>query len=104
MTKKKVKQEEESKEPSLNKNLSLGLLEGYRSALYEVEKFYRSVNFDQYGDDIELKIKVMSAVLKAGESLGKNIESLDKLEEKVKRDEKESSNRRGSAKSSMFED
>ena len=102
MAKKKVI--EEPIEPSLNKNLSLGLLEAYRSALYEVEKFYRSVNFDQYGDDIELKIKVMSAVLKAGESLGKNIESLDKLEEKVKRDEKESSNRRGSAKSSMFED
>lgn len=104
MTKKKVKEEIESLPTNVNKTLSTGLLDAYRNALYEVEKFYRSVNFDQYGNDIELKIKVMSAVLKAGESLGKNIESLDKLEDKVKREEKESLNRRGSAKSSMFED
>jgi len=91
-------------EVSINKSISLGILEAYRSALYEVEKFYKSVNFDKYGDDMELKIKVMTAILKAGESLGKNIESLDKLEEKVKRDEKESLNRRGKAESSLFED
>ena len=45
----------------------------------------------------------MSAVLKAGESLGKNIESLDKLEDKVIREEKAMISRKGSAETSMFE-
>ena len=86
-----------------NKTISLALLESYRNVLYEVKKFYDSVDFDTYGDDVELKIKVMSAVLKAGESLGKNIESLDKLEDKVIREEKAMISRKGSAETSMFE-
>lgn len=93
-----------AKKQNINKTVSLALLESYRKALMEVEKFYNSVDFDSYGEDIELKIKVTNAVLKAGESLGKNIESLDKLEDKVKREEKESISRRGSAETSLFED
>lgn len=89
---------------SINKTVSMGLLEAYRGALQEAEKFFRSVDFDKYGEDIELKIKVMTAVFKVGESLGKNIESLDKLEDKVKREQKESINRRGGSEGSLFED
>lgn len=92
------------KDNNKNKTISLALLESYRSALYEVEKFYRSINFDSYGDDVELKIKVMSAILKAGESIGKNIESLDKLEDKVNREEKAIISRKGIATTSLFEE
>ena len=86
-----------------NKTISMGLLDSYRNVLYEVKKFYDSVDFDKYGDDVELKIKVMTAVLKAGELLGKNIESLDKLEDKVIREEKALISRKGSAETSLFE-
>ncbi len=98
---KKVKEEVKEK---INKTISMELLNSYRNALYQVKKFYDSVNFDKYGDDIELKIKVMTAVLKAGESLGKNIESLDKLEDKVIREEKSMIKRKGSAETSLFEE
>ncbi len=98
------KQVDISKRSQINTSVSAALLESYRKALYEVEKFYRSVNFDDYGDDIELKIKVMAAVLSAGEKLGKNIESLDKLEDKVKREERESISRRGGSDTSLFEE
>lgn len=93
-----------NKKSKENSSISRALLESYRNALYEVEKFYRSVNFDLYGDDIELKIKVMTAVLKAGESIGKNIESLDKLEDKVLREEKAAVSRKGGVETGMFED
>lgn len=96
------KKQENKKIDGPNKTVSLALLESYRNALYEVEKFYRSINFDAY-DDVELKIKVMTAILKAGESIGKNIESLDKLEDKVIREEKAMISRKGSADTSMFE-
>jgi hypothetical protein len=104
-SKKNTKQETEiGKRSKVNTSVSEALLNSYRAALYEVEKFYRSVDFDSYGDDIELKIKVMAAVLSAGEKLGKNIESLDKLEDKVKREERESITRRGGSETSLFED
>lgn len=95
---------EVSKRSEVNTSVSMALLESYRKALYEVEKFYKSINFDMYGEDIELKIKVTKAILEAGEKLGKNIESLDKLEDKVKREERESVSRRGSSETSQFEE
>jgi len=88
---------------NINKTISMGLLESYRRVLYEIKKFYDSVDFDKYGDDVELKIKVMAAILKAGGSIGENIESLDKLEDKVKREERESISRKGQAATSLFE-
>jgi hypothetical protein len=94
----------EKRKDNPNKTLSMELLKSYRNVLYEVKKFYDSVNFDKYGDDIELKIKVMTAVLKAGESLGKNIESLDRLEEKVIKEEMSMVKRKGSATTSLYED
>lgn len=104
MAKKKEEDSSVLDKPNLNKTISMGLLDSYRTALYQVQKFYDTVDFDKYGEDVELKIKVMTAVLKAGESLGKNIESLDKLEDKVKREEKESITRRGKSESSLFEE
>lgn len=95
---------EVSKRSEVNTTVSTALLESYRKALYEVEKFYKSINFEAYGDDIELKIKVTKAILEAGEKLGKNIESLDKLEDKVKREERESISRRGGSETSLFEE
>ena len=95
---------EVNKRSEINTTVSTALLESYRKALYEVEKFYKSINFELYGDDIELKIKVTKAILEAGEKLGKNIESLDKLEDKVKREERESISRRGHSETSLFEE
>jgi 3-methyladenine DNA glycosylase AlkD len=93
-----------NKRSEVNTTVSTALLESYRKALYEVEKFYKSINFELYGDDIELKIKVTKAILEAGEKLGKNIESLDKLEDKVKREERESVSRRGGVDNGLFEE
>ena len=101
---KQQKDKDISKRSAVNTSVSAALLDSYRKALYEVEKFYRSVDFDAYGEDIELKIKVMAAVLSAGERIGKNIESLDKLEDKVKREERESITRRGGSETSIFEE
>ena len=98
-----TKKNKEEEKDNTNKNLSLDLLVSYRRALYEVKKFWDSIDFDSYGADIELKIKVQTAMLASGEKLGKNIESLDKLEEKVKRDEKATISRKGSAETSLFE-
>lgn len=95
---------ETNKRSEINTSVSMALLESYRKALYEVEKFYNSIDFKAYGNDIELKIKVTKAILEAGEKLGKNIESLDKLEDKVKREERESISRRGSSETSLFEE
>lgn len=93
-----------NKRSEVNTTVSTALLASYRKALYEVEKFYKSIDFEAYGEDIELKIKVTKAILEAGEKLGKNIESLDKLEDKVKREEKESIHRKGSSETSRFEE
>lgn len=95
---------EVNKRSEVNTTVSTALLESYRKALYEVEKFYKSINFELYGDDIELKIKVTKAILEAGEKLGKNIESLDKLEDKVKREERESISRRGNSETALMEE
>jgi glycerol dehydrogenase-like iron-containing ADH family enzyme len=92
------------KRSELNTSVASALLSSYRSALYEIEKFYKSINLDNYGDDIEIKIKVTKAILEAGEKISKNIESLDKLEDKVKREERESISRRGGSETAIFEE
>jgi glycerol dehydrogenase-like iron-containing ADH family enzyme len=93
-----------NKRSEINTSVATALLASYRSALYEIEKFYKSINLDDYGNDIELKIKVTKAILEAGEKISKNIESLDKLEDKVKREERESISRRGGSETSLFEE
>lgn len=88
-----------------NKTVSMDLLESYRSALMSVRDF-----FDQTAksmstiDDIELQLKLSLGIATLGEKLGKNIESLDKLEDKVKKDEKENIHRRGNVEKALFED
>ena len=52
---------------------------------------------------MELKIKTAKSILDAGKVLGDSISSLDVLEEKVKRDEKETTVRKGTAETSLFE-
>lgn len=86
-----------------NQTISMALLESYRLALYEIEKYFKSLRFDNI-DDVELRIKIAKSIMEIGEKIGKNIESLDRLEDKVKKEEKEMASRRGKATDSMFED
>ena len=91
-----------AKKENLNKSVSMALLDSYRRVLYEIKKFFDSIEFDDI-DDIELKIKLTTSILNAGEKIGKNIESLDKLEEKVIKEEKAMTTRKGTAETSLFE-
>lgn len=88
--------------PNPNKTISMSLLESYRRVLYEIKIFFDSIEFDKI-EELELKIKTAKSILDAGKVLGDNISSLDVLEEKVKREEKENSVRRGGSETSMFE-
>jgi len=92
------------KRSEINTSVSTTLLESYRKSLYAIKSFFdnASANFDSL--DIETQIKVTKAVLEAGERIGKNIESLDKLEDKVKREERESTTRRGGSETAIFEE
>lgn len=85
-----------------NQSISMALLESYREALYEIEKYFKSLKFDNI-EDVEVKIKIAKSIMDIGEKIGKNIESLDRLEEKVKKEEKETVSRRGNAENSLFE-
>ena len=72
------------KRSEINTSVSMILLESYRNSLYAIKNFFdnASANFNTL--DIETQIKVTKAVLEAGEKIGKNIESLDKLESTIK--------------------
>jgi len=85
-----------------NKTVSMALLESYRRVLYQIKDFYDSI--DMKNLDLDMQLKVQKAVLEGGDKLGKNIESLDKLEEKVIKEEKAQTHRKGSAETSRFED
>jgi hypothetical protein len=98
MTKKEVKKD------SKNKTVSMELLDSYRNALYAVKGFFDQASNDLAGiEDIELQLKVSLGICSLGEKIGKNIESLDKLEEKVKKEESLSTTRRGNSQESLFE-
>lgn len=84
-----------------NKTVSMALLASYRNVLYQIKDFYDSI--DMKNLDLDMQLKVQKAVLEGGDKLGRNIESLDKLEEKVRKEEKESIHRKGSAEQSLFE-
>jgi len=85
-----------------NKTISMSLLESYRRVLYQIKIFFDSIDFTQI-EEMELKIKTAKSILDAGKVLGDSISSLDVLEEKVKRDEKETTVRKGTAETSLFE-
>ena len=95
---------EVNKRSEVNTSVSMALLESYRKALYATRDFFESVTKDMSGLDIDTQVKVTKAILDAGEKIGKNIESLDKLEDRVKREERESVSRRGNSETSRFEE
>lgn len=98
MTEKKLKKD------SVNKTVSMAILDSYRNALYAVKGFFDKASKDlQDIEDIELQLKISLGICTLGEKLGKNIESLDKLEDKVIREEKAEISRKGSAETSLFE-
>lgn len=96
----------EVKKNSKNKSVSLELLESYRNALYAIKGFLDRASTDLNDgniEDIETELKISIGISNLGKELGKNMESLDKLEEKVKKEESLSTTRRGSAEESLFE-
>lgn len=93
-----------NKRSKINTTVSSELLESYRGSLYAIKKFFDNVTNNFSDLDIETQMKVTKAVLESGEKIGKNIESLDKLEDKVKREERESISRKGSSETSLFEE
>ena len=74
-----------SKDKKDNKSLSKALLESYRGALYKVKDFFDTVNDFDMTEDMDQTMKVVDSILKAGDKLGKNIESLAILESKVEK-------------------
>lgn len=95
---------ESNKRSKENTSVSSALLESYRKALYTIKDFFDSASANLSELDIETQLKVSIGIANLGEKIGKNIESLDKLEEKVKREEKESVSRRGGTETSLFEE
>ena len=81
------------------------LLESIKGLLYRMVGFYDSITFDPKSKDIELEIRKMEAAQKATANVGKSLESLVALEERVKKESMSFNNkRRGTAENSMFED
>jgi len=97
-----AKEVKEKSTTNPNKTISMSLLDSYRKVLYQIKIFFDSIDFDNI-EDLELKIKTAKSILDAGKVLGDNIRSLDILEEKVKKEEKENSVRKGGAETSLFE-
>lgn len=92
------KESKQSKQKSENKTISTELLESYRKALYKVKNFFDSIE-DLGVEDVSLT----ESILKLGEKLGKNIETLAILEKKVASEEAVNSKVRGGAKLSLLE-
>lgn len=95
------------KEDNFNKDVSLAVLESCRKALYAVRDFFDNAANQLKGKselDIDTQLKIQKAILEGAGKLGPAIEGLDKLEDKVKRDEKASIHRKGNAETSLFED
>lgn len=95
---------ETNKRSKDNTSVSMALLESYRKALYTIKDFFDSATRNLSELDIETQLKVAKGIADLGANIGKNIESLDKLEDKVKREERESISRRGHSETSLFEE
>lgn len=96
--------EQKNKEKESNKTVSKELLESYRKALYKVKSFFDSVETDFDDKEFDDKMAIVESILKTGEKLGKNIETLAVLESKVEKEEMENNKRRGGGSSALFED
>jgi hypothetical protein len=92
-----------NKQKEENKTLSEELLTSYRGALYKMKEFFDSIKDFDVTEDVDKTMKVMDSILKCGEKLGKNIETLSVLEKKVASDEGVNSKVRGSADLGQFE-
>ncbi len=92
-----------TKYKDLTKTVSSELLESVKGLLYRVKGYFDSITFDLKGD-IESEIKKGKAALEGIEKVGKSIESLYQLEERVKKEITTTSRIRGGKETSLFEE
>jgi hypothetical protein len=79
-----------------NTTLSSELLEAVKGQLYKLKSYYESVTFDLSKDaDIELEMKKVDSIQKSMGNIGKLLESLTALEERVKKEITQKSTVRG---------
>ena len=86
----------------LSKTPSSEILESVKGLLYRLKDYLDSIKFDKKGDVSE-EIKKGEAAFKAVGNIGKSIESLATLEERVKKESMSHNKRRGGSESAMFE-
>jgi len=82
---------------------SMEILESVKGLLYRLKDYFNTITFDA-GGDVELEMKKADSAQKAIASIGKSIESLATLEERVRKEITGSNKRRGNAENSLFED
>lgn len=87
----------------LNTTLSIELLESVKGLLYKLKVYFDSVEFDPTGDP-EVEMKKAAAAQKSTADIGKSIESLYLLEEKVRKEITTKSTVRGGKSTALFED
>ena len=87
----------------LQKTQSLGLLEDARFALEKIRGYYTSVDFNKRDLKGNQLFKITDVTRSIGD-ISKMIESLDKLEHKVQKEEELNSKTRGGGRGSYFED
>ena len=87
----------------LQKTQSLGLLEDARYALEKIRGYYRGIDFKQRDVKGGSVYKIKEVTGSIGD-ISKMIESIDKLEHKVQKEEELNSKTRGGGRGSFFED
>jgi hypothetical protein len=87
----------------LQKTQSLGLLEDARYALEKIRGYYRGIDFKQRDVKGGSVYKIKEVTGSIGD-ISKMIESIDKLEHKVQKEEQLNSKTRGGGRGSFFED
>lgn len=88
---------------ALQKTESLGLLEDARYALEKIRGYYKSIDFNKRDAKGNQLFKITDVTRSIGD-ISKMIESLEKLKEKVVREEELNSKTRGGAQGGYFED
>lgn len=67
------------------KTLSSDLLDSVKSMIYKLKNYYNDISFDVDGD-VEIEMKKADSIVKSASNLGKVLESLATLDEKVKKE------------------
>ena len=88
---------------ALQKTESLGLLEDARYALEKIRGYYKSIDFNKRDAKGNQLFKITDVTRSIGD-ISKMIESLEKLKEKVVKEEELNSKVRGGAQGGYFED